>query len=107
MFARLVEAPAKAGRRNEILDILENEVRPLLEKQHGFVDHVVLAGDTDTDLGVVLTFWTTKQDAERFWSSTEFRAILDRITPLQENMTVRTFNVATSTFHKIAAGKAA
>ena len=43
------------------------------------------------------------------YATQEFKSkILDRITPLLlEGMKVRTFNVETSTFHKIAASKAA
>ena len=107
MYARMVEAPAKPGKRNEIITILEKEVQPLLKKEKGFVDFVGLTSDTTPDLGITMTFWATKEDAERFWNNREFKAILDRLTPLTQNMTARTFEVATSTFHKIAAGKAA
>jgi len=54
-----------------------------------------------------LTFWTAKDDAEKFYATQEFKSKMDRITPLLEDMKVRTFNVETSTFHKIAASKAA
>ena len=109
MFARLVEATAKPGKRNEIMTILASDLLPLLKKQQGFVDAVGLLGDTSPDEGVTLTFWTAKDDAEKFYATQEFKSkILDRITPLLlEGMKVRTFNVEASTFHKIAASKAA
>jgi len=109
MFARLVEATAKPGKKDEIFTILTNELAPLLKKQQGFVDAVGLSGDTSLDEGVTLIFWTTKDDAEKFYATQEFKSkILDRITPLLvEGMKVRMFNVETSTFHKIAASKAA
>jgi heme-degrading monooxygenase HmoA len=109
MFARLVEATAKPGKRDEITTILTSDILPLLKKQQGFVDAVGLSGDTSPDEGVTLIFWTTKDDAEKFYATQEFKSkILDRMTPLLvEGMKVRTFNVETSTFHKIAASKAA
>jgi heme-degrading monooxygenase HmoA len=108
MFARLVEAPPKPGKRNEIVAILVNELAPTLKKQPGFVDFVGLASDTNPDEGITLTFWATKDDAERFYGTQEFKSkILDRITPLVENMTIRSFNVEASTFHNISAVKAA
>ena len=108
MFVRVVEATAKLGKRNEITTILTSDLLPLLKKQQGFVDAVGLSGDTRPDEGVTLTFWTTKDDAEKFYATQKFKSkILDRITPLLEGMKVRTFNVETSTFHKIAASKAA
>jgi heme-degrading monooxygenase HmoA len=108
MFARLVEAPAKPGKRNEIVTILTNELAPTLKRQPGFVDFVGLASDTSPEEGITLTFWATKDDAERFYGTQEFKSkILDRITPLVEKMTIRTFNVEASTFHKVATAKAA
>ena len=108
MFVRLVEATPKPGKRDEIIAIVASDLLPLLKKQQGFVDAVGLSGDTRPDEGVTLTFWTTKDDAEKFYATQEFKSkILDRITLLLEGMKVRTFNVETSTFHKIAASKAA
>jgi heme-degrading monooxygenase HmoA len=108
MFARLVEATAKPGKRNEIMTILASDLLPLLKKQQGFVDAVGLFGDTSPNDGVTLTFWTAKDDAEKFYATQEFKSKMDRITPLLlEGMKVRMFNVETSTFHKIAASKAA
>jgi heme-degrading monooxygenase HmoA len=108
MFARLVDAPAKPGKRNEIIAILENELVPTLNKQHGFVDFIGLTSDTHLEEGITLTIWKTKEDAEKFYGTSEFKSkILDRITPLVETMTIRTFTVEASTFHKITAAKAA
>jgi heme-degrading monooxygenase HmoA len=107
MFARLVEATAKPGKRNEIKAILTNELEPALKKQKGFVDAVGLASDTRPEDGITLTFWATKEDAERFYGTTEYRSKFDRITPLVENMTIRTFNVEASTFHKVTTVMAA
>jgi heme-degrading monooxygenase HmoA len=107
MFARLVDATAKPGKKDEIFTILTSELAPLLKKQQGFVDAVGLIGDTNLQEGATLTFWRAKTDAETFYKTPEFTKIMERITPLVEHMNIRTFNVETSTFHKIAAGKAA
>lgn len=109
MFARMVEAPAKAGKRNEVMAILNKELAPILKQQKGFVDFVGLASDTSPADGITLTFWASKDDAEKFYGSQEYKTILGtKITPLLGKMTIRTFNVETSTFHKIeAAVKAA
>ncbi len=103
MFARLADVPVKPGKRNEWVTILTNEYQPLVKKQSGFVDFVGLTGDTDPVQAITLTFWATKEQADRFYSSHDFKAIMARITPLLEHMTVRTFNVETSTFHKSVA----
>ena len=108
MFARLVDAPAKPGKRNEIVAILQRELQPALKKAPGFVDFVGLTSDTTPGEGITLTFWATKADAEKFYCTPEFKSkVLDPVMLLVEHMTVRTFNVEASTFHKIAAVMAA
>ncbi len=107
MFARLVQATAKPGKKDEVRTILENEVTPLLQKQPGFVDAVGLTGDLNPQEGAMLTFWKTKNDAETFYKTPAFTKLLDRMKPLFEQMDIHTFTVEASTFHKIAAGKAA
>ncbi len=108
MFARVVEAPAKPGKRQEIVTILTNDLQPALKRQPGFVDFVGLTRDISPEDGMTITFWTTRADADRFYNSQEFKSkILDRITPLVEHMAVRAFNVEASTFHKVAAVTAA
>ncbi len=107
MFARLVDATAKPGKKDEIFTILTNELAPLLKKQQGFVDAVGLTGDPNPQEGATLTFWMTKNDAETFYKTSEYTNIMERIKPLLEGMNIRTYNVETSTFHKIAAGEAA
>ncbi len=107
MFARLVEATSKPGKKTEVINILTNDLQPLLKKQQGFVDAVGLTGDVTPEEGATLTFWATKSDAERFYGTPEFMAIMGRIKPLLKEMNIHTFNVETSTFHKSAAGRAA
>jgi hypothetical protein len=103
MVARVVERKAKPGRRAEILTILMNELLPLVQKQAAFVDAIGLSEYAHPDYAITLTFWTTREEAEKFYRMPEVRVKLDRITPLVEHITVRTFNVEVSTFHKIAA----
>lgn len=107
MFARFAEANAKPGKRPEITNILTHELLPLLRRQQGFVDVVGLAADTNGDDGAGLTFWSSRHDAETFYESAEYKKVMDRVKPLTTQINVRTFTVETSTFHKIAAGKAA
>ncbi len=107
MFARIVESPAKLGKREQLIDILNHDLQPLLKKQPGFIDFIGLTSDNQPELGLTMTFWDTKANAERFWTGPEFEKLLQKMKPLMEDMRVRTFNVAVSTAHKIAAGKAA
>lgn len=106
MFARLVEATARPGKRDEIDRILRNELLPILKKQQGFVDLLGLFSDTNPNEGGGLSLWNSKSDAETFYSSTDYTNIMSRVKPLVEDMKIHTFNVTISTFHKIAAASA-
>ena len=82
MFARLIEATAKPGKKDEIVTILTNELLPVLKRQPAFVDVIGLSGDTALEEGATLTFWKTKNEAETFYKTPEFTKIMDRISPL-------------------------
>ncbi len=103
MFARVIDAPVKPGKNSELMTILANELHPLLKKQPGFVDYVWLTGEANSVEFITVTFWATKQEAERFYNSHEYTAITDRTKPLHEYMKIRAFNVEASSFHKVAA----
>ncbi|HLW82874.1 MAG TPA: antibiotic biosynthesis monooxygenase [Candidatus Acidoferrales bacterium] len=103
MFARLVEATTKPGKRDEIEKMLRNDLLPVLKQQHGFVDMVGLSSDTTANEGGGLSLWETKDAAEAFFQSAQYTNIMGRIKPMIEDMKVSTFNVTNSTFHKIAA----
>ena len=80
---------------------------PILKKQAGFVDEIVLASDAERDLVLALSFWNKREDAERYQRE-QYNSVRETLQPLLEaDPVVRTFEVHTSTGHKIAAGKAA
>ena len=107
MFTRLVEITTKAGKSQEVANTINEKVVPFLRQQPGFLDETVLTSDTESDRVIGISFWKTKEDAERYNRDqypkvNEILANFVETTPM-----VRTFNVHTSTPHKIAAGKAA
>ncbi len=107
MFTRIVEVTSKPGKSYEIADAIREEVLPILRQQAGFIDETVLVSDTEPNLVLAMSFWKTKEDAEKYHRE-QFARITQPITPLTEGAPmVRTFNVHTSTAHKIAAGIAA
>ena len=107
MFTRVVEVTTKPGKAKELSNTINDRVLPILKKQVGFVDETVLASDTDLDRVLALSFWNTKEDAERY-NRDQYPAIHEIMRPLLDaDPVVRTFNVDTSTTHKIAATRAA
>lgn len=107
MFTRIVDCTVKPEKREEFKHKMTNEVLPILQKQAGFVDEIILISDTEPERTVALSFWKTKGDAERYHRET-FARISDLLRPvLLSDPQIRTFNVEHSTTHKIAASRAA
>jgi len=107
MFTRVVEVTAKSGKARELTNIINDKALPILKKQAGFVDETVLVSDTEPNRVLALSFWNSKEDAERYHRE-QYPNIKEMFAHLLEaDPLIRTFNVDTSTTHKIAAGKAA
>jgi heme-degrading monooxygenase HmoA len=107
MFTRAVELTSKSGKAKELSNIINEKVVPILKKQTGFVDETVLVSDTESTRILGLSFWSSKEDAERYHRE-QFPKIQEMLKHLPETEpVVRTFNVHTSTTHRIASGRAA
>jgi heme-degrading monooxygenase HmoA len=107
MFTRVVELTSKSGKTKELSNTLNEKVLPLLKKQTGFVDETVLVSDTESTRILGLSFWNSKEDVERYRRE-QFPKIQEMLRDLIETEpVVRTFDVHTSTTHRISAGKAA
>jgi len=107
MFTRAVELKSKSGKSAELANVINDKVVPILRKQQGFTDEIVLVSDVEPNRVLALSFWKTKEDAERYQRE-QFKNVHETVRHLLEvEPNVRTFEVHTSTGHKIAAGKAA
>jgi heme-degrading monooxygenase HmoA len=107
MFTRIVELTTKPGKNRELSDTVHEKVLAILKKQKGFVDEMVLVSDRDDNRVVGLSFWNTREDAEQYHRA-DYPKVQEILRPLLDGEPViRTFDVHTSTTHKIAAGKAA
>ncbi len=102
MYARLVSGPMKFGNFNLATKTLESEVIPLLRKQRGFKDELSFF-DKDKEEAVAISFWETKQDADRY--------VKDFYPTVRESMAdvfkgepeVRDFDIGNSTWYGIHA----
>ena len=107
MFTRIVECHVKPERKDEFENKLRNQVLPILQKQPGFVDLIALEPEEGGERQLSISFWNSKQDAERYQRE-QYSSIVESIKPLlKRDPQVQTFNVAHSTPHRIAAKKAA
>ena len=107
MFTRVVEVTTKSGKAKELTSIINDKALPILKKQAGFVDETLLVSDPEPNRVLALSFWNSREDAERS-NREQYPAIHEMVRHLLETEPViRTFNVDSSTTHRIAAGKAA
>jgi heme-degrading monooxygenase HmoA len=106
MFARRVYMHLKPNSVAEFTQRLEKEVLPLLRKQKGFQDEITFVGQGGKE-AFGISLWDRAEDAEAYnrGSYPEVTKILARV--VEGVPQVETYDVANSTFHKIAALAAA
>lgn len=107
MFTRVVELTSKTGRSKELSNAINEKALPILQKQGGFVDEILLVSDAEPDRVLALSFWKTRDDAERYHRE-QYKNVAEALRHLlgTEPM-IRTFDMQTSSGHKIVAGRAA
>ena len=106
MFTRIVDCTVKPEKREEFKQKM-TEALSLVQKQPGLVDVIALTSDTEPERVVAISFWKTKDDAERHHRENYSKITKMLGSLLQNEPRVHTYNVEQSTAHKIAAGKAA
>lgn len=106
MFARSVHMHLKPNSATEFTQRMEKDVLPLLRKQKGFQDEITFVGQGST-VALAISLWDKAENAEAYNRGTcpEVTKIL--ATVVEGAPKVETYNVANSTFHKIAAAVAA
>ena len=107
MFTRVVELTSKSGKSKELASAINEKAVPILKKQPGFVDETILVSDTEPTRVLGLSFWNSREDAERYHRE-QYSRIVETLKPvLKKDPKVETFNVDTSTSQRIAASRAA
>lgn len=102
MYARRVTMDLKPNSRVEFTQKLETEIIPLLRRQKGFQDEITFVDPAGKEaFGVSL--WDSKESAEAY-NSGHYAEVTKLLSKLVDGTPrVRTYEVANSTFHKIAA----
>ncbi len=94
MLTRAVEITAKTGKSHELANTIHEKVLSILKKQSGFVDETLLTSDMESNRVLALSFWKTKDDAERYHRE-QYPKITEMFSPLLETAPViRTFKRA-------------
>ena len=102
MFARTVSIRLKPNSIAAFTKLIEDEILPLLRKQKGFQDEITLFVPGGRN-AVGMSFWDSKESAEAY-NSHGYPDVLKSLRHLLDGTPqVHTYEVANSTFHKIAA----
>jgi len=102
MFARNVSIHLKPNTAVAFTKQIEDATLPMLRKQAGFQGELTFLVPGGTQ-AVAISFWETKENAEAY-ARTGYPEILKGLNRFIEGApTVQTYEVANSTFHKIAA----
>lgn len=107
MFTRIVEITSKAGKARDLTRTVSDKVLTMLKNQPGFMDEITLVSDEDPNRVLAISFWKSKEHADAY-NRNQFNNVTETISnQIEGTPRVRTFEVETSTVHKISAGKAA
>ncbi len=101
MFVRKVAALLKPNSLPEFKHVIECEILPWLRKQEGFLDMIILAVP-DSEEVAVISFWDHRVNADAYNTNgyPEVLEILGRL--LDSAPYVKTFDVVSSTFDRVA-----
>jgi heme-degrading monooxygenase HmoA len=102
MYARHVSLNLKPGqRREELTQMFDREILPLLQKQNGFTDEITFISPDNRQV-IAISLWETKESAD-VYSRETYPQILKNLARLVDGTPdVRGYEVALSTFHKTA-----
>lgn len=98
-FARKVEFMIKTGQEKEFNTAIEAKITPILQKQTGFQDELVL---TEARQVTAISLWDTRANAEAYEKSS-YAKVLDVLKPLIDGTPkVHACDVPYTTLHAIA-----
>jgi heme-degrading monooxygenase HmoA len=60
-----IDGRIKAGKKEEFLKTFHSQILPVLKKQNGFVDEILLF-EEGNNTGIGLSFWKSRKDAEQY-----------------------------------------
>ena len=102
MYARNVTMQLKSNAGSSFAQTLETDVLPVLRKQNGFKDEITFVAPGGAQ-AVAISLWDSKESAETYGRDT-YPAVLKSLDKVVEGTpVVGSYEVANSTFHKIAA----
>jgi hypothetical protein len=102
MFIRDVGMELRDNSALEFTFLINADLLPLLRKEPGGRDEVTFI-TLEGLQAVAISFWDSKENAETF-NNTDYQEVLKRLSKVVRGTPeIKTFELSSSTFHKIAA----
>ena len=106
MFARNISIHLKSNMLSDYTRTFDKDVLPLLRKQNGFKDEITFASPGGVDV-IAISLWENKKDADNYNTNTYPQVLQTLARFIEGTPQVRTFDVVTSTLHKLDVAVAA
>lgn len=102
MFSRIVTMKLKPNHVADLTKAIDEKILPLLRKQEGFKDELVLVTPGGAE-AVAVSVWDRKENAESYTQNAYPQVLQSLANLIDGTPQVKTLDVTNSTFHKIAA----
>src|SRR5437763_16925087 len=102
MFTRAVELTSKPGKSKELAKAINERAVPILKKQQGFVDEIVLVSDAEPDHVLAPSFWNKRGDAAQYHREQYPKTNETHPHHLDAEPMIRAFDGHSSNTHKVA-----
>ena len=101
MYARHVAFNLKPIKREELTQVFDKDILPLLQKQNGFTDEITFVSPDGRQV-IAISLWESKENADRY-SRESYPQVLKSLAKVVEGTPeVRGYEVIASTLHKTA-----
>jgi quinol monooxygenase YgiN len=102
MYSRHVTCQLKPITREELTQLFDREILPLLQKQNGFNEEITFV-DPDGKQVLAISMWESKESADTYSRETYPQVLKSLSRVIEGTPQVRGYDVAVSTFHRAAA----
>jgi quinol monooxygenase YgiN len=102
MYSRHVTCQLKPITREELTQLFDREILPVLQKQNGFNEEITFV-DPDGKQVLAISMWESKESADTYSRETYPQVLKSLSRVIEGTPQVRGYDVAVSTFHRAAA----
>jgi hypothetical protein len=101
MFSRTITMRLKPNNVFQLTKVMEERVLPLLRKQEGFKEEMFFLSPNGMD-AIGISLWDRQESAESYHKNAYPQVIESMSNLLEGNPQVKTYDVVSSTFDKVA-----